>query len=259
MICPLCLEKPTKVTREHLPFKALYKGLSSENDDAAAIVKICYRCNQEKSIWDQEFLAMYGDRLDIDRAQKSQMSLKNFEDIPDALSMALVASRSASITGEAIIDDNGVPCDVISQWMWRCGRGIYQYFEKKPFRGNRVAINPNLIDHNIHADQFSFDNEALVHKISDSCWIWMMRRSNEAPMISVSVVDKKTNRMFSVHGFFFENETQFNATKSTQPTQIDQRPMRVAKPRSIHDVPQTENGCFTYKGVKKLHKKPSDT
>jgi hypothetical protein len=254
MICPLCLEKPTKVTREHLPFKALYKGLSSKAHDAAAIVKICENCNQEKSIWDQEFLALYGDRLDLDRAHKSQISLKNLNQIPNALSLALVASRAASVTGKAIMDYNGIPCDIISQWMWRCGRGIYQYFEKKPFLGNRVLINPNLIDHNIHADQFSFGDEPLVHQINSGCWIWMMRRSDEPPMIFVSMVDTKSNRMFSVHGIFFENEEQFNASKSTQPVPINLKPMRVARPREVFDVPTTENGGFSYKGVKKLRK-----
>lgn len=204
MICPLCLEKAAKVTREHLPFRALYKGLSSEKNDAAAIVKICENYNQEKSVWDQEFLALYGDRLDIGRAQKAQISLKNFETLPNAFSLALVASRLTSTTGEAIMYYNGVPCDIISQWMWRCGRGIYRYFEEKPFRGNRVMVNT------------------------------------------------KTNRMFSIYGIFFESEEQFNASKPTQPTSTDPKPMRVAKPREIFDVTTSKNGGFSYKGVIKI-------
>lgn len=254
MICPLCLEKPNKVTREHLPFKALYKGLSSNVNDAAAIVKICESCNQEKSIWDQEFLALYGDRLDIDRAHKSQISLKRIEGVPDSISSALVASRCASSTGKAIMSYNGVPCDIISQWMWRCGRGIYQYFEKKPFLGTRVMINPNLIDHNIHADKFSFGDESLVHQINNACSIWMMRRSDGPPLINVSLVNTKTNRMFSIHGFFFESEEQFSAFKTTNPVQNNMKPFRLAEPQKIFDIPTKENGGFSYKGVKKVRK-----
>ncbi len=53
--CPLCLKQKSKFTKEHLPFKALYKGLGVK--DNPAIIKICRYCNQTKSIWDQEILA----------------------------------------------------------------------------------------------------------------------------------------------------------------------------------------------------------
>jgi len=52
--CPLCLVQKSNFTKEHLPFKALYKGLDVK--DNPAIIKICSDCNQTKSIWDQEIL-----------------------------------------------------------------------------------------------------------------------------------------------------------------------------------------------------------
>ncbi len=257
MRCPICLKKVKKPTKEHLPFKALYKNLS-EIQDNAAVIKICKECNHEKSLWDQEFLAVYGHILDISRAKLSQRSLKQVSSVNDAFHICLLASRGAHTHGDAIVKHYNLPCDLITQWFWMCGRGIYYFFEKKPFEGNRVFIYPSLIDHNTNASEFSFDSksssghECKYHKINESCYVWIMRNGKQSPMIAMSMVNQKTNRIFSIQGFFSEDDSQIEYDKKHINTlNIDPRPIRTAKARDIFDVPKKEDG-WTYKGVKKV-------
>lgn len=257
MRCPICLRKTKKPTKEHLPFKALYKGLSNKQDKAA-VIKICQECNQEKAIWDQEFLAVYGHHLDISRAKLSQRSLKEIASINDALDMCLVISRVSQAQGKPVIKRYNLACDLITQWFWMCGRGIYYFFERKPFEGNRVYINPNLIDYNTKASGFSFDsasnsgNKCSFHKVNESCYVWMVRNCEKSPMVAMSIINQKTDRMFTVQGSFIENDSQVEYNKEYASTlNVDSRPMRTAASRDIFDVPKTSQGG-SYKGVKKV-------
>ncbi len=239
------------MTREHLPFKALYKGIELSAQDSAAIIKICTNCNQEKSIWDQEFLAAYGHLLELDRAEKAQLSLKKIEQVSSGDLLVKVAARTATSVGESFMTAGGIPVDIVSQWFYRCGRGIYYYFEQKPFNGTAVSICPNIIDHNIKASNFTLfaSNSTLEgkqHWINDSCFIALLRRSSETPMIMVSMINKRTDKIFSVIGFFEEELSQREADKNNHTSHPDDvKPMRVAQPREIFDV---------HGGVKKLKK-----
>lgn len=248
MRCPICLKKAQKSTKEHLPFKALYRGLS-ETQDKAAVIKICKECNHEKSIWDQEFLAVYGHILDVSRAKSSQRALKKISSINDELNFCLVASRAAHTRGDALVKRYNLPCDLITQWFWMCGRGIYFFFERKPFEGDRVLINPKVIDHNTNASEFSFDNksssghECKYHKINESCYVWIVRNGKQSPMIAMSMLNQKTNRMFSIQGFFIENDSQIEYDKKHVNTlNIHSRPLRTGKARHIFEVPKKSDG-----------------
>ena len=257
MRCPICLQKTKKPTKEHLPFKALYKNLSQKQDNAA-IIKICKECNSEKSIWDQEFLAVYGHLLDIKRAQLSQKALKKVESVNDALHFCLVASRCNHMHGEPLVKRYNLECNLITQWFWMCGRGIYFFFEKKPFEGNRVFIRPEVIDHNTEADKFSFKlnsdsrHGCKYYKINEFCYIWIMRKENQSPMVAMSMINKSTNRIFSVSGHFVEDESQLIADRDyASNLNINKKPIRIAQPREIFDVPVHPDG-FSYKGIKRL-------
>ena len=257
MQCPICLNKTKKPTREHLPFKALYRNLTDEQD-VAAVIRICHDCNHEKSIWDQEFLAVYGHLLDMSRAQNSQRSLKNFESLDNGLSVCLIASRAAHSRGESVVKRYNLPCDLLTQWFWMCGRGVYFFFERKPFEGNRVFIIPNLLSHNAReSDLFFKDNPGSsnftkFHKINNSCWIWMVRKGNQSPLVAMSMVDTVTGRMFSVIGNFIENDVQMKCDEDYAKTL---KPgfefISKEKPRDIFNVPLTQGG-WSYNGVKKL-------
>lgn len=90
--CPSCLEQKGNFTKEHLPFKALYKGLDVK--DNPAIIKICRDCNQTKSIWDQEILALYGHIFNIETLQHTKYT--------NIFGLGDVAALPTAKTGAAI-------------------------------------------------------------------------------------------------------------------------------------------------------------
>lgn len=244
------------MTKEHLPFKALYKGID-QAQNRAAVIKICFECNQKKSIWDQEFLSVYGHLLDIQRAQKAQNSLKTINDVSDAMTFALVASRITTKTGDTLAKFNGVPTNLISQWFNLCGRGIYYYFKRKAFRGVGLSIIPEVIDHNMKASTYKADSgrdgftEDICH-ISECCSISISQQEGQSPFVKTSIINKKNDRMFSIAGFFIEEESQLTNMRSSRPNgQSLLKPIRFAQPRDIHDVNFKESGGYDYRGVKK--------
>jgi len=239
------------MTKEHLPFKALYKGVD-KNQNRAAIIKICLDCNRSKSLWDQEFLAVYGHLLDISRAEKAQDSLKKINEVNNTTTFAIIASRTATITGDSIAKVSGIPTDLISQWFSLCGRGIYYYFKRKPFEGVGISIIPKVIDHNISAKNYKNTQERQgftenIYEISKSCNISLSQQEGQPPLVKTTMVNQQTNRMFSIVGFFIEEESQLIKTKQNNPVNLDfEKPLRFAEPRKIHKVSFKENGGYSY-------------
>tara|TARA_B110000902_G_scaffold254302_1_gene318118 strand:- start:119 stop:886 length:768 start_codon:yes stop_codon:yes gene_type:complete len=252
--CPICLESGKKSNTEHLPFKALYKKLDSQAQDNAATIVICKDCNDEKSVWDQEFLASYGHLLDLGRSEKAQRSLKNINEISNAMDFAMVASRASLQSGKAVAHVGGIPTDLISQWFHRCARGIYYFFENKPFVGSHISVIPKAIDNNIQASDFKYDSTVdNVHWINKACHLSLFRRSsNEPPVVSVRLVNPSNNRMFSIGAFMFENQEQINHFKNSEKVHST-KPMRTASARDIANIETKVNG-YSYHGINKVKK-----
>lgn len=249
--CPICLEQKSNFTKEHLPFKALYKNLGVK--DTPAIIKICLECNQTKSIWDQEILAFYGHVFNIENAEKAQSSLRNKKELNSSLELAIVASRAGMKKEGQLpgMNFNGIPMNTISQWMWLCSRGIYTFFEGKPFEGNRFFAMPQLTDHNIIAEDYQFP-ENNFHRINKFCSINLFRKNEfNAPMVLVYL--EKDNRLYSFGAFLYENEEQWNYSRQNIPRLKDKKPMRIKEARDITDLEITKDG-FKYEGIKYLKK-----
>lgn len=248
--CPICLKEKKKFTKEHLPFKALYKDLSQ--NDNAAIIKICSDCNQTKSIWDQEILAIYGHIFNIEKAEKAQKSLWNKNEISSSLKFPLVASRAAmkkegQLPGTSF---NGIPMNTISQWMFYCSLGIYYFFEQKPFEGKKFYAIPQLTDNNVLAENFTYPKHNF-HRINPYCAISLFRKNEkEAPLTLVYL--QKDNRIYTFSAFMFENEEQIPEMKNTNEKPIINKPIRKVEPRDITNIEVKENKGFAYKGIKKV-------
>ena len=249
--CPICLEAGGKKTREHLPFKALYKRSGTKSQDNPAIVSVCQKCNNQKSIWDHEILAQYGHIMDIDRAKKAQQSIQNPSELSNTLQIAVAVSRVA--THDETMRDiryRGIPADTISQWMSYCAPGIYMFFEDIPFRGIGFSPIPSVIDLNIEADRFEFPSESH-HHINASCTIGLLQRTDDFPKAAIVYIRSPENRLFSFCTFLFEDEKQRKAPKQYKPNVAEARPLRVATSRDIFEIERTGDG-YSYRGVKKL-------
>ena len=134
--------------------------------------------------------------------------------------------------------------------MWHCSRGIYYFFERKPFEGNRYFAIPELIDHNTVAENYKFP-ENTFHRINRNCSISLLRKNEfDAPMILVHL--EKDNRLFSFGAFLYENEEQWNYSRQNIPKLKHKKPMRVKEARDITDLEIKDEGGFTYKGIKKI-------
>ena len=250
--CPLCLEQKSNFTKDHLPFKALYKGLDVK--DNPAIIKICRDCNQTKSIWDQEILALYGHIFNIENAEKAQSSLRNKNQLNSALEIVIVSSRAGmKKEGQTPgMNFNGIPMNTISKWMWYCSRVIYYFFERTPFEGNRYFAIPQLTDHNIVAENFKL-SENNFHRINRGCAITLFRKNEfDAPMILVHL--EKDNRLYYFAAFLYENEEQWIYSRQNIPKLENKKPMRVKETRDITDLEIKNKGGFAYKGIKKIKK-----
>ena len=249
--CPICLEVGGRKTREHLPLKALYKSSGSKSQDKPAIIRVCERCNNDKSIWDHEILAQYGHILDIDRAKKAQQSIANPSELSDSLKVALSFSRIAARDRNiGDIKYRGIPADTISQWMSYCAPGIYIFFEKTPFRGIGILPIRRVIDHNIDADRFEFP-VANHHRINTSCSIELFQRSEEHPKVAIVYLRSPENRLFSFWTILVEDEEQWKVHKQYNPDVADSRLVRVAPARDIFDITKNDDG-YSYKGVRKV-------
>ena len=249
--CPICLEVGGRVTREHLPLKALYKRSGDRAQDNPAIIRVCQRCNSQKSIWDQEILAQYGHIMDIDRAKKAQQSIQNPSALGNSLQAALSVSRMA--TQDSSLRDiryRGIPADTISQWMSYCAPAIYMFFERTLFRGIGILPIPRVVDHNINADRFKFSFRNH-HRINAYCRIELTQRAEEHPKAGVVYLRSPKSRLFSFWTLLFEDEKQWKAYQQYEPETGDPKRLRTATPRDIFEISKNDGG-YSYGGVKKL-------
>ncbi len=253
--CPICLQSGGTRTREHLPLRALYTQTGDQDQADPAIIKICQRSNNQKSIWDQEVLAQYGHVMGEERARKAQQSIRNRSTLPNALEIAVAVSRIATQTGQIRdIRYGGIPCDTVSQWMSYCAPGIYAFFEKKPFRGLGMRPIPQLFDHNISANRFKMPDENC-HRINSSCSIALFRPDDTQPKMAMVFLRSPENRLFSFSTLLFEDDDQRQEFERDRPIIEDPRPMRVMTPRDIFCISR-KDGELSYRGVKKV-KDPS--
>lgn len=249
--CPICLQSGGKRTREHLPLKALYTQTRDKDQAHPAIIRICQRCNNEKSIWDQEVLAQYGHVMGDERARKAQQAIRNRSTLDNALEIAVVTSRIATQSGQlGDIRYRGIPCDTVSQWMSYCAPGIYTFFEKKPFRGSGMRPIPQLHDHNIPANRFEMPDENC-HRINSSCSIALFRRDDTQPKMAMILLRSPENRLFSFSTFLFEDDNQRQEFERHRPILEDPRPLRMMTPRDMFCISR-KGGKLSYTGVKKV-------
>lgn len=249
--CPICLKVGGRKTREHLPLKALYKRSGNKAQDNPAIIMICQRCNNQKSIWDQEILAQYGHIIGIGRAKKAQQAIQNPSALSKSLQVAVAVSRIA--TRDRKLSDikyRGIPADTISQWMSYCAPGIYMFFERTPFRGIGILPIPRVMDHNISVDQFEFASERH-HRINASCSIELLQRAEEHPKAAIVYLRSRQNRLFSFWTILFEDEKQRQEYEQYQPNSLDSRPLRIARARNIFEITKNSDD-YSYEGVKRV-------
>ena len=250
-ICPICLQSGGTRTREHLPLKALYTQTSDQDQADPAIIRICQRCNNQKSIWDQEVLAQYGHIMGEERARKAQQAIRNRSTLGNALEVAVVASRVATQSGQiGEIRYRGIPCDTVSQWMSYCAPGIYAFFEKKPFRGLGIRPIPQLVDYNISANRFEMPGENC-HRINSTCSIALFRPDDTQPKMAMAFLRSPENRLFSFSTFLFEDNDQRQEFERHRPFFEDPRPIRMMTPRDIFCISR-KGGELSYRGVKKV-------
>jgi len=196
-ICPICLKEPKSVmTREHLPAKSLYK-VSSEKQ-TPAIIKICYSCNQKKSIYDQEILALYGHLIDFPSAEKAKKSLRKINQINNANDLSLYLSREATKTGKALLKDEQTRGDIVSLWLNLCSRGIYYFFERNIFNGITEPIPQ--VENKIYKKNFlqTIDSNCKKHVINDICQIALLKMEGEPDMITIALAEKNDENSLAI-------------------------------------------------------------
>ncbi len=248
--CPLCFkEKNEKFTREHLPFKALYKNGGANNP---IIIKICNSCNQYKSKLDQEILARFGKRIGLDEeAEKAIKSLKKSKvhidkqrkiltiKEPTSLDeLALFGARYSTDTGESIMNianDKGeggkVNIDILGLWLMEVIKGLYFFYSGNINENLRIDNNSSINkSYNINID-FELSKPDLYHKINQYCSIIFLRKNLYLPiLILIQISHRDETKHFQIKKTIYENiEEKENDKKDIKliEEKIDKNPFTI--------------------------------
>ncbi|ALF52072.1 hypothetical protein ACX27_03125 [Nostoc piscinale CENA21] len=249
-LCPYCCqEKPyIEFNKEHLPAKSLYKRRGKNENADAAIIDVCKTCNNQKSIWDNEILALYGHPTNLEAAIKAQQTLKNPKAISDIDLLTLVMARYGTQTGNSLGKAGGIRLDILSQWMSYVARGIYYFFEREVFRGI-VDPRPNVLPYKIN----SLDGEGCrIHTITELCSIALISKGQNVSLLASVILRMQDGVGWNTFScFMHKTEEQARAFYATTPDASSKLTQKLTRPRSIYEISKSGD-TISYHGIKRV-------
>jgi hypothetical protein len=252
-ICPYCCSEKTssEFTREHLPAKTLYKRKGQNENANAAVINVCKACNNQKSVWDHEILALYGHPTDLEAEIKAQKTLKNPQEISNLDILALVMARHGTQTGNSLGAVGGIRLDIVSQWMSYVARGIYFFFEEDVFTGIVDPI-PDVLPCNIN----SFDGVGYkIHKITELCTIALISKGQDKSILATVMLKTKDGEGWNNFlCFMHKTEGQVREFYTAKPEIPSQFALEPTKPRTIYEISKSGD-VESYLGVKRAIKR----